>query len=443
MTVRVRFAPSPTGYLHPGNIRTALVNYLFAKKHGGEFLLRMDDTDKERSLKEYEDAILNDMQWLHMPWDGPVYRESERFEKYEAAKEKLIASGRLYACYETAEELDFKRKMLSGRGLPPIYDRAALKLSDEDKAKLEAEGKKPHWRFLLNDGNIEWDDMIRGPVAINARTVSDPVLVRADGVPLYTFCSVVDDIEFNITHILRGEDHVTNTAVQTQIFEALGGTIPAFGHMALIKTKDGELSKRVGGSDIRSLREVDGFEAMSVNALLARLGTSDPIEPIADMATLIASFDISKFGRAQANYDKQELERLNAKIVQQLPFADVAERLAGSGVDEDFWLSVRGNLNSVSEAKDWWDILHKPIEAANDDVDYTATAAELYPTAWEDGSFQTWTNAVKEKTGRKGKELFMPLRRALTGREDGPELKAVLALMPPEKAIARLKGEAA
>ncbi len=443
MTVRVRFAPSPTGFLHVGNIRTALVNFLFAKKQGGEFLLRLDDTDKERSLQKFEDAILEDLIWLGMKWDGDMFRESERFARYDEAKAQLIAAGRLYACYETAEELEFKRKMLSGRGLPPIYDRAALKLTDEQKAKHEAEGRKPHWRFLLADGDIVWNDMIRGEVRINARTVSDPVLVRADGIPLYTFCSVVDDIDYNISHILRGEDHVTNTAVQTQIFTAMGSAIPTFGHMALIKTKDGELSKRTGGGDIRSLRE-EGLEAMAINSLLARLGTSDPIEPIAEMSTLIAAFDISKFGRAPANYDQVELERLNGKIVQQLPFGAVQQKLSGSAVDEAFWNSVRGNLHKISEAKDWWNILHQPIAApANDDADYTKQAAELYPAAWSDNSFSEWTNAVKEKTGRKGKELFMPLRRALTGREDGPELKAVLALLPREKAIARLRGEAA
>ena len=445
---RVRFAPSPTGYLHVGNIRAALVNYLFARQQGGEFLLRLDDTDAERSKKEYEEAIIEDLIWLGLRFDGEPFRESERFDRYLNAKEKLIDAGRLYPCYELPEELEFQRKMQSGRGLPPIYNRAALKLTQEDQDKLIAEGRRPHWRFKLHHEDIVWQDLIRGEVRINASHVSDPVVIREDGIPLYTFCSVVDDLDYAITHVVRGEDHVTNTATQIQIFEALigidgAGIVPTFAHTALLKTKDGELSKRTGGSDIRGLRS-EGLEPMAINSLLARLGTSDPIEPFTHLEQLIGQFDFGKFGRAPANYERADLDRLNARIVSSMEWSDVLPRLEPQGVTSDFWQSVRGNLHKVNEALDWWQILHEPIQPDAGDAEFTRAAAEHYPAdPANENSFSEWTNAVKTATGRKGRELFMPLRRALTGREDGPELKEVLKLLPREKAIARLKGEAA
>ncbi len=446
--IRVRFAPSPTGYLHVGNIRAALVNYLFARQQGGEFLLRLDDTDAERSKKEYEDAIIEDLMWLGLRFDGAPFRESERFDRYLQAKEKLIDAGRLYPCYELPEELEFQRKIQSGRGLPPIYNRAALNLSREEQDKLMAAGRRPHWRFKLHHEDIVWNDLIRGEVRINGSHVSDPVLIREDGIPLYTFCSVVDDLDYAITHVVRGEDHVTNTATQIQIFESLiginaAGIVPIFAHTALLKTKDGELSKRTGGSDIRGLR-AEGLEPMAINSLLARLGTSDPIEPFTHLEQLIAQFDFAKFGRAPANYERGELDRLNARIVSAMEWADVLPRLEPQGVTESFWHSVRGNLHKVEEALDWWVILHQPLAPRAEDVDFTTAAAEHYPAdPANENSFSEWTNAVKTATGRKGRDLFMPLRRALTGREDGPELKEVLKLLPREKAIARLKGEAA
>lgn len=435
----VRFAPSPTGYLHVGNIRTALVNYLFAKQQGGEFHLRMDDTDAERSKPEYEAAIKEDLTWLGMEWSD-YSRQRDRFAKYEAAKAKLIASGRLYPCWETQDELDVKRKMQNSRGLPPTYDRSALKLSDAEKQAHMDSGNAPHYRFLLEDTTIAWHDLIRGEVKFEGNHMSDPVLVRADGVPLYTFCSVVDDIEFGTTHILRGEDHVSNTAVQTQIFLALGGGVPTFGHMALLKTKEGELSKRKGGGDIRSLR-AEGIEAMAVNSLLAKIGTSDAIDIFPDMDALIASFDINKFGRAAANYDPEELKRLNAKLTSTLPWDVVKDKLPQA--DAAFWEAVRPNVATVAEAQLWLDIIHQPCgEIAPEDAEFLTQASALLPEGeWTDATWSEWTKAVGEQTGRKGKTLFMPIRLALTGMAHGPELRALLPLLGREKTTQRLKGQ--
>ncbi|NBO19602.1 MAG: glutamate--tRNA ligase, partial [Proteobacteria bacterium] len=325
MTITVRFAPSPTGYLHVGNMRTALVNWLFVRKQGGRFILRIDDTDTERSRPEYTAAIREDLQWLGLRWDEEVH-QSARFERYALAAEKLRAMGRLYACYETPDELDIQRKMLASRGLPPIYNRAGLKLTDEQKAAYESQGRRPHYRFLLEDAQVGWDDLIRGNTQFRATHMSDPVLLREDGVPVYTLASVVDDGEMAITHVIRGEDHVSNTAVQIQLYEALGFAVPQFAHMALLKTKEGELSKRIGGNDIRALREA-GILPMAVNSLLARIGTSDAVEAVAELDTLAQHFDFSRFGRAPANYDVAELEKLNQKLLHRLPFEAVAAQI--------------------------------------------------------------------------------------------------------------------
>jgi glutamyl-tRNA synthetase len=442
LTPLVRFAPSPTGYLHVGNVRTALVNWLFARKAGGRFLLRLDDTDTERSRAEYAGAIEEDLRWLGLAWDD-FRKQSDRLASYEAAKARLMASGRLYPCYETQEELDIRRKLQAGRGLPPIYDRAALALTDAQKAQFEAQGRKPHYRFRLEAKPIVWGDLIRGEVKFEGAHASDPVLIRADGVPLYTLASVVDDGEMGITHVIRGEDHVSNTAVQAQIFEALGFTPPQFGHLALLKTKEGELSKRVGGNDIRSLREA-GFEPMAVSSLLAKIGTSDPVEPFADMEALIRSFDITKFGRATANYDAHDLERLNEKLIAHMPYSQAKPRLAALGLeaDEAFWSAVRGNLKKLADVGDWWGIVHGSVAHVPQDADrgFLAKAAELLPPEpWSEETWGQWTNAIKAATGRKGKELFHPLRSAITGREDGPELKVLLGLLGYKNVIARLK----
>ena len=445
MSPKLRYAPSPTGYQHVGNIRTVLVNWLYAKKHGGHLLLRIDDTDTERSKPEFEAAIKEDLTWLGLSWDS-MEHQSGRFDRYEQAKQKLIADGRLYACFETQEELDIKRKMQASRGLPPLYDRAALKLSEEEKQKLIAEGRTPHWRFMLNGEDVTWNDYIRGTVKFAAGHLSDPVLVRADGVPTYTLASVVDDGELGITEIIRGEDHVSNTAVQVQLFKALGFAVPNFGHLALLKTKDGELSKRLGGGDVRSLRAA-GIEPMAICSLLAKIGTSDAVEVFENLQALADSFDITKFGRAPANYDVAELERLNARIVTHQPYATVKARLDAlglNGVDEQFWNSIRANLHTLEEAKMWWQLLREPLLPTITDKDLCDKAVELLPPEpWNESTAGAWTNAVKEATGKKGKELFLPLRLALTAREDGPELKTLLPLLGKAKAAARLSGQAA
>ena len=464
MSIKVRFAPSPTGYLHVGNIRTALVNWLFAKKNGGHFLLRIDDTDTERSKDEYTAAIKEDMQWLGLTWDSEEH-QSTRFDRYSAAAANLRAQDRLYACYESPEELDIQRKMLASRGLPPIYNRSALKLTDQQKSDYEAQGRKPHYRFLLNDEEIVWDDLIRGKVAMRASTMSDPVLLREDGGPVYTLASVVDDGELNITHVIRGEDHVSNTAVQVQLYKALGFPVPEFAHMALLKTKDGEMSKRLGGNDIRALRDA-GILPMAINSLLARIGTSDAVEPFLQLATLAEGFDFKKFGRAPANYDVAELEKLNEKILHQLPFDAVRGTL--SFINEPFWLAVRTSIKTLAETKDWWSIVHgdiptpvwdsmsrgitiPAIEAIQKygaigedfvefDKEYLNAALALLPTSdWDETTWSKWTKAIATSTGRKGKELFQPLRFALTAKKHGPEMKLLLPLMGYDKVASRLK----
>jgi len=442
MSIFVRFAPSPTGYLHVGNVRTAIVNWLFVRKNGGRFLLRLDDTDLERSRPEYEAAILEDMRWLGLDWDE-TNKQSDRFSNYQAAKEKLTTIGRLYPCYETAEELEMRRKMQATRGLPPIYDRASLSLTDAQKAKYEAEGRKPHYRFLLEDKPIIWHDLIRGEVKFQGAHVSDPVLVREDGVPLYTLASVVDDGEMGITHIIRGEDHVSNTAVQVQIFAALGFNCPTFGHLALLKTKDGELSKRVGGNDIRSLRN-EGIEPMSINSLLAKIGTSDAVEPFVDIASLVAAFDITKFGRTTANYDLAEVERLNEKLLAHTEYATIKPRLYAlqiNNIDEQFWLAVRGNLKALGDIANWYDIVDGEIAPPKlAEKEYLRESLDLLPPEpWDKNSWSTWTKSISANTGKKGKDLFMPLRLALTGKEHGPEMKFLLPLIGHNKVVKRLK----
>lgn len=443
--VLVRFAPSPTGWLHVGNVRTAIANFLFAKSMGGKFMLRVDDTDRARSTAEYEAGLKEDLQWLGLQWDV-LEKQSERFDRYELAREKLIADGRLYPCYETAEEIDIKRKMLISRGLPPVYDRGALNDTPEKRAQYEAEGRKPHWRFKLDAAPIVWDDMIRGKVEFDGAKLSDPVMFREDGVVLFTFATSVDDGELGITHIIRGEDHVSNTAIQVQIMQALGHKVPVFGHMALLKMKEGKISKRVGGGDIRSLRE-GGVFPLVLMSYLSKIGTSDAIELAESMEALIASFGIGKLGRAMANYDPLELERLNQKLLHQMPFAEVQPQLAARGmgqVDARFWEEIKPNLSTIDEARDWWEVLYQPITPVIEDKDFVAAAVGLLPAGeWGAASWDQFVNAVKEATGRKGKELFMPLRLALTGMEHGPDMKTVFALLGRARAEKRLRGEVA
>jgi glutamyl-tRNA synthetase len=441
MSVVTRFAPSPTGRLHVGNLRTATHNWLFAMNKGGQFLLRLDDTDKARSTEAFAEAIRNDLAWIGLHPDGEV-RQSERFDRYDAALERLRALGRVYPAYETAQELELKRKVALGRGLPPVYDRAALALGEEERAKLEADGRRPHWRFRLDHQRpIAWDDLVRGPQRFDPALLSDPVIRREDGSWLYMLPSVVDDVELGVTHVVRGEDHVTNTAVQVQMFEALGAAPPAFAHEALLTGSEGKLSKRIGSLGLDEIRE-EGVEALALLAKLARLGTSLPVEPVAGVEPLIERFDFGTFGRAPARFDMEELKALNARILHSLAHEAVAERLP-AGMSAEDWAVIRPNLKTVAEAQDWWAILHGHVEraAAPEDHDFLAAAAEEAERLdWAGDPWPQLVAGLKASTGRAGKSLFLPLRRALTGRDYGPEMAALLPLIGRDEALSRLRG---
>ncbi len=430
-----RFAPSPTGYIHVGNLRTALMNYLIARKAGGTFILRIDDTDPERSKEEYVDAIKQDLDWLGLHWDR-VERQSDRLDRYAEAADKLREMGRFYEAFETPTELDLKRKKQLNMGKPPVYDRAALNLSDAEKEALRAERGNGVWRFKLDHERIEWTDGILGDISIDAASVSDPVLIRGDGQVLYTIASVVDDTEMGVTDVVRGSDHVTNTATQIQIIEALGGTCPRFAHHSLLTGPQGEaLSKRLGTLALRDLRE-QGVRPMALLSLMARLGSSDPVELRSDMADLIDGFDVTRFGAAPTKFDVQDLFPLTAKHLQSLPLADVADAVADAGVPTDlaepFWAMARENITTLADLKGWWELCRDGAEPliADEDREFIAQAIALLPEGPFDGeTWGTWTKAVKEATGRKGKGLFMPLRKALTGMERGPEMAALLPLL--------------
>ncbi len=441
----VRVAPSPTGYLQVGNGRAAVLNALFAKKTGGKFMLRIDDTDLTRSTKEYEAAIIEDYAWLGIAHDI-FARASDRVATYEAAAARLKAAGRLYPCYETADELDRRRKRQMAQHKPPVYDRAALTLTDADRARLEAEGRKPHWRFKLTQTKAAWTDLIRGPVEIDTATLSDPVLIREDGSFLYMLPSVVDDIEFGITHIMRGEDHVTNTATQIELFVGLGAAPPAFAHYALFIAAGGEkLSKRLGSLSIRAMRE-EGIEPLALASYLAKIGTSDPVEPRISLDQLAAEFDFAKIGRALAHFDTAELALLNGKLLHMLPFESVSARLAAMGIGggAPFWDAVKPNLTKLSDTETWAQIVNGPVTPLIEDPTLIAKAASLLPPEpWDETTWSTLTKAVSEATGAKGRALFHPLREALTARGDGPELKKLLPLIGRARALARLNGETA
>jgi glutamyl-tRNA synthetase len=440
MSVVTRFAPAPTGRLHVGNIRTALHNWLWARKTGGRFVLRLDDTDRERSSEAHAEGIREDLAWLGLVADEE-HCQSERFGRYEAAFERLRAAGRVYPAYESAQELDLKRKVQLSRGKPPVYDRAALTLDEAERARLEAEGRRPHWRFRLDhEAPIEWDDLIRGRQHFEPGLLSDPVVRREDGSWLYMLPSVVDDIDMGVSHVVRGEDHVTNTGLQLKMFEALGAEPPAFAHEALLVGSEGKLSKRLGALGIPAMRE-SGIEPQALVAKLARIGTSLPVEPLAEPGPLIDSFDFATFGRAPARFDMDELAALNARIVHQLPYDSVRERLPPGMAAAD-WEAIRPNLRSVADAADWWTILHGHVERTADPADCAFLAAAAEAASALDWSRPPWPQLVarlKESTGRSGKALFLPLRRALTGRDSGPEMAALLPLIGREEAIARLR----
>ncbi len=440
----VRFAPSPTGRLQVGNGRAAVLNKLFAIRQGGRFLLRIDDTDRERSTDGFARGIETDLAWLGIEHDL-FARQSDRLAAYADAMERLKAKGRLYPCYETEEELDRKRARQRALGRPPVYDRAALALSAADRAALEAQGRRPHWRFKLEQAPVTWTDLIRGAVTIDTKTLSDPVLVREDGQFLYTGPSVIDDADFAVTHVIRGEDHVTNTAAQIELFRALDAPVPAFAHYPMLLDADGgKLSKRLGSLSLEALRD-EGFEPMAIVSLLAKLGTSDPVEARGSIDALAAEFDFAKIGHAPARFDEAELRHLNHRLLHGLDYAAAAPRLAALGVGggEAFWLAIRDNLQRLPEALDWWRVVAEPLDPPHP-TDLTERAASLLTDdPLTEATWAPWTKAVGQATGAKGRDLFMPLRLALTGRDHGPELKRLLPLIGRDRALARLRGERA
>lgn len=456
MAPRLRFAPSPTGLIHIGNGRTAILNYLYALQSGGEFLLRFDDTDLERSREEYVTAIREDLAWLGIAW-AEERRQSERLQRYDSVADELKQKGLLYPCYETPDELDRRRKRQLARGSPPIYDRRALKMTDEERQVFEADGRKPHWRFRLSNAkgadslepvstHVTWDDVIRGEQFVDVGSLSDPVMIRADGSYLYTLTSVIDDADFEISHIIRGEDHVTNTGVQIQLFAAIGATPPAFGHHSLLVGEDGKaLSKRLGSLAIAHFREA-GLEPMAVVSQAALIGSSDAIEPFQDINALAERFAFSKISTAPGRFSEQELRILNSKLLHQLSFSEVAERLMGMGITggEAFWQAVHGNLDVLSDARAWWQVVDGVVTPEIEDGALLETAVEVLPQGEiDEGTWSTWTGAIKAASGAKGKALFHPLRMALTGRSSGPEMKALLPLIGRDKALKRLSGETA
>lgn len=443
MSILVRIAPSPTGFLHVGNVRAALMNWLFARQQGGRFMLRLDDTDQERSTPAFAEAIMADLRWLGLEWDC-FAKQSDRFARYTQVLEQFKQQGRAYPCFESQDALALKRKSQLSRGLPPIYDRAALKLSQAEIAAKLAAGEKPHWRFKLHERDVVWDDLVQGHKTFHAAALSDPVLVREDGVPLYTFCSVVDDADFGVTHVVRGEDHVANTAVQVQIWQALGGALPHFAHLPLLTLANGaELSKRLGSMSIASLRD-SGMEPLAICSLLAKIGTSDAIEAAASMEDLVTHFAFSKVNRAPPKFDTEDLKRVNAAILHHMPFAVAQPRLAALGlteIDAVFWQAVRQNLNIFSDVVNWWQVVHETAPLPLDDAAFAQAAASLLPPEpWDATTWQHWTHLIKQATGRQGKALFLPLRLALTGQEHGPELKTLLPLIGRAKVQARLGG---
>jgi glutamyl-tRNA synthetase len=449
MSVKVRFAPSPTGKLHVGNVRTALVNWMFAKARGGAFVLRIDDTDLARSTAEYEQGIEDDLRWLGLVWDER-YNQSKRFDRYEAAAAALKAAGRLYACYETAEELDRRRKVQLSRGLPPIYDRAALSLTPGEVAAYEAEGRRPHWRFRLEGRRVAWEDLSRGHAEVDTASMSDPVLIREDGLFLYTLPSVVDDLDMAISHVIRGEDHVTNTGAQIEIFEALiaagwAGAVPGFAHMPLLVGADGQaLSKRLGSLSIAEMRDL-GHEPIAIVSHLGRIGTSDPLEVAESIEALGAGFGFEKMGRSPARYDTADLERLNAQALHAMPYEVARPRLAARDADlgEAFWEVVRANLQKFADVVDMAKLVRGPVTPIIEDAAFAEAAARLLPETIDAGTWSAWTEAVKAETGAKGRALFQPLRLGLTGQTHGPEMAALIPLIGRERITARLKGETA
>lgn len=449
MSVKVRFAPSPTGKLHVGNVRTALVNWLFAKGQGGQFVLRIDDTDLARSTPEYERGIEEDLTWLGLTWDER-HNQSKRFDRYHDAAERLKAAGRLYPAYETSEELDRRRKVQLSRGLPPIYDRAALSLTDADRAALEAEGRKPHWRFKLEGRRVAWEDLAKGHVEVDTASMSDPVLIREDGLYLYTLPSVVDDLDMGISHVIRGEDHTTNTGAQIEIFEALiaagmGLATPKFAHMPLLVGADGAaLSKRLGSLSVSEMRD-QGYEPLAITSHLGKIGTSDALEVAQSLEALGAEFSFDKMGRSPARYDTDDLDRLNAQALHAMSYGTARARLEALGCDlgDTVWDALRPNLNRFDDIASLSLMVTGPVTPVVEDEAFAAAALDVLPETIDANAWSVWTEAVKASTGAKGKALFMPMRHILTGQERGPDMATLVPLIGRERIVRRLRGETA
>ena len=442
MSVICRFAPSPTGRLHVGNVRTALMNWLFVREKRGKFILRIDDTDTSRSTDAYESGIKDDLNWLGLDWDH-TFNQSDRFQTYISIAEKLKKNGLLYACYETSEELDRQRKLQRVQGKPPIYNRSGLELTSHQKTAYEDEGRRPHWRFRLSGAIVTWNDMVRGNQSVDTSSLSDPVLIRGDGTFLYTLPSVVDDIDKNITHVIRGEDHVTNSGAQIEVFKALSKHIPTFAHTPLLVGKDGKgLSKRLGSLSMEELKS-QGLEPLAICSLLGKIGTSDSIEPRASMNILTSEFSFSKIGRAPARFDEAELELLNGKLLNELSYKDVSAKLSEIGIiaSKDFWELIRSNILKMNDAILWNEIIFKDIQGQinEEDKDFCFGAAEMLPSSITYNTWSEWTNALKIKYNRKGRNLFMPLRKALTGLDKGPEMAKLIVLLGSDKARERLR----
>ena len=441
MTTITRFAPSPTGLLHLGNIRTALINWLYAKNSGGKFILRIDDTDQERSKDEYISQIKYDLEWLGIDYDE-TFNQSSRFDRYKEQFEKLKSDGRIYACYETPEELERKRKLQMAAGGKQVYDRSALKLTEQQIKDYENDGRKPHWRFLLQTERMKWNDLLKGEIDIDLTSLSDPVLFREDGVPLYTFSSAVDDVDYNITNVIRGDDHTSNTAVQIEIITALDENKISFAHHALLKASTGDkLSKRDNVISIDSFRK-DNIEPISILSLLATIGTSNSIELKSGIKQIIDEFKLETISTSPGRIEIDVLKALNKKQVQKFDYEEIQSRLTeiDENVDKKFWDTIKGNLETVEEISSWTDIVFNSKPAESDDKDYIKLALELMPEEpWDDDTWTTWTNARKEKTGRKGKELFLPLRVAFTGLTHGPEMKLLIQLIGRDKIVERIQ----
>ena len=441
MTSKSRFAPSPTGLLHIGNARSAVINWAHIKNKGGEFILRIDDTDTERSKKEYENKIKKDLLWLGLSW-SKTFNQSQRKEIYDKKILFLKESNKIYPCFESLEELSLKRKTLLSSGKPPIYDRSALKLTTDQIEDLITKGQAPHWRFKLEDEIIEWQDLIKGKISFDTKNLSDPVLIREDGSLLYHLHSVVDDIEENITDIIRGEDHITNTAFHIQLFKSLNAHVPRFGHHPFLTDEEGKsFGKRLGSLSIQKMYE-DGFESLTLLNYLLSIGTSKNLSKEKNIDLLVNNFNINSLASSSPKFSINVLKLLNKDMLQSYDFSDVKQKfidLKIKDASEDFWIFIKNNINYFSESLDWISVINSNETYIDNSNDYLNIAAELLPEdPYDETTWDVWTDLIKNQTGKKGKELFMPIRFALTGRNKGPELKYLLPLLTKKHILKKL-----